>query len=135
MSDDIDDLRLVPISGEETRRQAKSKQELLVKAAELIRFEEICAEEERLRDLAVKDLGSQFGIRHVAMLTAATALTIALFQNVGMVAGLCGGFIASVVLLLYFVEDWLRQRKKCLMLQKKALKFQGENGRGTFERG
>lgn len=104
--DEEDELMLQPFQDDQAHRKALLAEERLSRAKQLLKYEEICAEQEKARDLSIKDLGYQFGIRHIGVITMLFAGSLAVFLNLGIEAGIASSIIALILGALFFVHDW-----------------------------
>ncbi|MFN3189369.1 MAG: hypothetical protein ACE361_02510 [Aureliella sp.] len=116
---DEQEISLQPIEEEVQRRQLQQTQQQLQRAKGRLAYEEILADEDRARELTVRDLGCQFCIRHMLIATSLAAVSVAVFLKAGPYMGVPIALLATFLGIYYFVHDWhlqfeaeIRRRKR-----------------------
>ncbi|MEM7479180.1 MAG: hypothetical protein AAF483_29700 [Planctomycetota bacterium] len=86
-----------------------------------IALQEIEEEQRRVNDLSLRDLKSQFGIRHLLMVMFCVSVVCALHIKIGISASLPGLLIALLFTSFWLVSDWQAEWNGRLEARKKEL--------------
>ncbi len=112
------ELSLQPLARQTAASTPSISEVRLQRAAVLLEIEAIQHAEDRCRDLTLRDLGCQYGIRHLMVASVLTASVLTLWKTLGAAAGIVGLCIALFVAVQHFVYDWELQHKSKLAARK-----------------
>jgi hypothetical protein len=109
ISHDEVDVVLQPFDKTNETQQRRLCNQTLRRAEATVELEQLCIEAEKLESLSLRDLGSQFGIRHLILLTALAAFAATLAKQFGAIGALTSVPLAVILGFWLFIKDWQRR--------------------------